>query len=97
MHSFSTKKICFVLAFNIFSNSVERKNMDLKKIKQKILWATIEDYPGLWEILWEINFSINGSSITENKKIVQALLIDFFNKGLIEFFWCIEPYENLKK
>lgn len=71
--------------------------MILKKISKNILWATIEDYAGLWEVLWEVNSLTCENTYEENKKIAYVNLVDFLKKGIVDFFYCVEPYGELKK
>jgi hypothetical protein len=60
-----------------------------------VLWASIEDYVGVWEIPWEL--SSNGDvpqNISENLAfIIITILFDF---ELINYYECIEPYGDLK-
>lgn len=60
----------------------------MKEIMYKILWATIEDYVGLWEILWELNSLLPQNDQDENKRIAVNILLYFFNKNLIVFYEC---------
>lgn len=60
-------------------------------IEKKILWATIEDYVGLWEINWEFN-----DGKIKHSEIVQ-ILMQFLKKKYVELYFCKEPYGELKK
>ena len=68
--------------------------MITKNIINKILWSTIEDYSGLWEIVWEINSLIEGADSRAIAKEVLALLK---NHGLIEYYFAKWGQEGLKK
>lgn len=39
-----------------------------KELIYKLLWSTIEEYTGLWELRWEINSEENGI-FGSNKKL----------------------------
>jgi hypothetical protein len=56
-----------------------------EEIAYKILWATIEDFTGLWEIFWEINTDIPNAE-SENKKNIKQILHKFLVDGLVVFY-----------
>jgi hypothetical protein len=56
-------------------------------LEKKILWAAIEDYAGLWEVVWEFGNEI--PSIPFNQ--IQATVLELFKNGYIELFRCKEP------
>jgi len=51
-------------------------------MEEKILWAAIEDYAGLWEVLWE--FGKEESAAGYNQ--IQTTVIGLFEKGFIELY-----------
>lgn len=59
----------------------------MKDIIYKLLWATIEDYVGLWEIYWELNSLLSDKSKTENKETVKKILRYFLDKGLVRLYF----------
>lgn len=67
-----------------------------KEILNKILWATIEDYVGTWEILWELNTIFPNNSKVDNKIVAKKILIYFFNEGLINFYKSVWGAPNSK-
>jgi len=62
-------------------------------LEEKILWAAIEDYAGLWEVLWEFGKEIPSIPFFE----IQTTVLSLFNQGYIEVFKCKEPYGELTK
>jgi hypothetical protein len=62
-----------------------------KEIAYKILWATIEDFAGLWEVLWEINTSYPDAEL-ENKNIIKQILHKFLLDNLVVFY--VEKWGN---
>ncbi|MDR0312790.1 MAG: hypothetical protein LBI14_04265 [Treponema sp.] len=62
-------------------------------LEEKILWAAIEDYAGLWEVIWEFGNEIPPISFNE----IQATVLSLFNQGCIELFRCKEPYGEVVK
>jgi len=55
-------------------------------ITNTILWATIEDFAGLWEILWEVNISLSDKNETQNKELTKETLTHFLNKGFVKCY-----------
>lgn len=53
----------------------------------KILWATIEDFVGLWEICWELNSLLPRKSIEENQETAKKVLDYFLRNNLINFYF----------
>jgi hypothetical protein len=60
--------------------------MDKKDLLRPILWATIEDFVGLWEILWEVDNIFANKEIDSNKSTVKTILKCFFEQELINFY-----------
>jgi hypothetical protein len=65
------------------------------KILKKILWASIEDYCGLWEIVWETNSFQPQNTIEQNHEIALNITNDLLVKNMINLFFCQEPYGKL--
>ena len=55
----------------------------MKEIIYKVLWSTIEDFVGLWEILWELNSLLPENSQKENQEIAKKIIKYFLNQQLI--------------
>lgn len=55
----------------------------MKDIVYKILWSTIEDFVGLWEILWELNSVLPENSRKENQDISKKILRYFLEQNLV--------------
>jgi len=59
----------------------------LKHIVYKILWSTIEDFVGLWEILWELNSVLPEKSRKENQENAKLILRYFLEQKLVTFYF----------
>lgn len=58
--------------------------------EKTILFAAIEDYVGLWELLWEF---ADQPEITEEE--MRPAIADLTQRGLIKLYFCREPYGEL--
>lgn len=58
----------------------------MKNIAYKILWSTIEDFVGLWEILWELNSELPENSQRENRDISKKILRYFLEQNLVTIY-----------
>ncbi|MBW3518752.1 hypothetical protein [Flavobacterium sp. NKUCC04_CG] len=70
----------------------------MKNIIYKILWSTIEDFVGLWEILWELNSLLPEKSHKENLESVRKILKYFLEQNLVTFYmnkWGNDELEGL--
>lgn len=71
----------------------------MKDIIYKILWSTIEDFVGLWEILWELNSVLPEKSHNENRETARKILKHFLEQHLVIFYlnkWGSDEFEELK-
>ena len=50
-----------------------------------ILWSSIEDYAGLWEVAWELNTLHKDNTRKKNKKTALEIVYYLFSKEMIEF------------
>ena len=69
--------------------------MDQSKVERVALLQAIEDYSGLWEILWELNgLDPDGQ---EKAHIGQATVAikRLARDGYVEVFYCQEPYGEM--
>jgi hypothetical protein len=55
----------------------------MKEIAYKILWSTIEDFVGLWELFWEIDTEFSGISIVETQATIKILIKVFLENNLV--------------
>ncbi|MBN1981662.1 MAG: hypothetical protein JW795_09030 [Chitinivibrionales bacterium] len=62
-------------------------------IIKRILWASIEDYAGLWELLWE--FNNDSAEITEHE--IRQATVELLLKQFLELYFCKEPYGEMTK
>jgi hypothetical protein len=58
----------------------------MKDIAYKLLWSTIEDFVGLWEILWEMKSILPDRTQAENHEIAKTILKIFLEQNLIKFY-----------
>lgn len=62
-----------------------------KKLVSIILWSTIEDYVGLWEVKWEIK----SLGIDDEKKVTIIILHHLLSKEFVVFYKSIWGTEKL--
>lgn len=58
----------------------------MKDIVYKVLWSTIEDFVGLWEVLWELNSVLPENSQKENQEISKKILRYFLEQNLVTIY-----------
>ena len=71
----------------------------MTEIIYKILWSTIEDFVGLWEILWELNSELPEKSQIENQESARKILRYFLEQNLVIFYvnkWGSDKLEGLQ-
>jgi len=56
------------------------------ELMTKLLWSTIEDYAGLWELNWEVN-SILEKDYTCNMELTKKILLHLLQIGLIKLYF----------
>jgi hypothetical protein len=56
-----------------------------------VLWLAIEDYSGLWEVLWELNTRFPKESIT-NRDRARETVRELLRRRLVDLYWSEEPY-----
>ncbi len=68
-----------------------------KDDERAILWLAIEDYSGLWEVVWQLRSlrpeDPNDALIQRAKDVVAELL----QRNWADLFHCEEPYGKLSK
>ncbi len=57
-----------------------------KELIYKLLWSSIEDFVGLWELHWEVNSNLKSDS-TSNKELAKKILLHFLEVGLIKLYY----------
>lgn len=62
--------------------------MKISPVERKVLWAAIEDYAGLWEIVWELTSSCPEVSESDRQSVAQRAVRDLLVRN------CIELYER---
>jgi hypothetical protein len=71
--------------------------MITSNIVYKILWATIEDFDGLWEICWELNSLFPENSKRENQEMAKKISQYFLENGLVTFYISKWGSDDLKE
>lgn len=59
----------------------------MKHIVQKVIWSTIEDFVGLWEIEWEVNSLLPDGPVTLTRNITMKILLSFVENDLVDFYY----------
>jgi hypothetical protein len=63
-----------------------------KEIRLKILWSTIEDFVGLWEVVWELN----SLAIQDNNQRNAIDILTYLNKNdFVRFYYSIWGQDDL--
>ena len=57
-----------------------------------LLWACIEDYAGLWELLWEAKSKLSDYGKNCQKSMVREAVLTLIKMGYITLYQCKEPY-----
>ena len=73
--------------------------INMKELVYKILWSTIEDFVGLWEILWELNSVMSENGQIENQELAKKILRYFLVQKLIKLYinkWGSDDLEELQ-
>jgi len=66
-------------------------------IERAILWASIEDYCGLWELVWEIISLYPNLSKKKNRDATSRCILHLISKDFVELLYCQEPYGEMIK
>lgn len=61
------------------------------------LWLAMEDYSGLWEVVWEFQGLDPSSGDIVNRRAACDVISALLSHGLIELYRCEEPYGELMK
>lgn len=56
------------------------------ELTYKLLWSTIEDFVGLWELYWEVNSTLKSDS-PSNKELAKKTLLHLSEIGLIRLYY----------
>jgi hypothetical protein len=62
---------------------------------EKVLWSSIEDYCGLWELVWEINTLHPNRSRKDSQHIALQCMLYLISKDWVRLFYCQEPYGKM--
>ncbi len=58
-----------------------------KDVLLKILWSTIEDFVGLWEINWELNVIQPNNDNDTNKILSRKIIDNFISNDLVTLYF----------
>lgn len=59
-----------------------------------VLWAAIEDYVGLWAVVWELN-SIALPDGEDPGQLARMITRDLIDRGWVEVYRCVQPYGEM--
>lgn len=62
---------------------------------EKLLWASIEDYCGLWELVWEMNTLYPDNSSEKSQHMAFQGTLYLLSRDLVALFYCEEPYGSM--
>ena len=65
-------------------------------MERKILWAAIEDYAGLWELVWELNTSFPQIPEIDRRSGAEAIVRSLLARGYVRLFERNRVGENEK-
>lgn len=63
----------------------------------KILWSTVEDFVGLWQVAWELNTIYPDNSHDLNRNIAMKIVKYFIDNELVELYYENWGKDNLTK
>jgi hypothetical protein len=69
-------------------------------IEKKIMWAAIENYTGLWEFCWELASAFPENRFSENRNVVQKILLELSAHKFIALYrhqWGSESYSLISE
>jgi len=58
----------------------------MEELIYKALWLSIEDYAGLWELVWEINSASPDSVGTVNENRAKAIALELVGRGWVTLY-----------
>jgi hypothetical protein len=61
------------------------------------LWLAIEDYSGLWEVVWELRAKDPARDEGELRGVALTAVRALLNSRLVDLYRCEEPYGELFK
>lgn len=62
-----------------------------------LLWACIEDYAGIWELLWEINSKFPELPRSERRRVTFEVIQLLLHNNFVKLYRCKEPYGDLSE
>lgn len=69
----------------------------MNEVLKKVLWSTIEDFVGLWEIAWELNSLLSHNDALKNQKMAKKIVDLFLKRDLVRLYFNKWGSEKLEK
>lgn len=69
--------------------------MRLSGASRATLWLAIEDYSGLWEVVWELKTLRADADEAELQREAAQVVSSLLAHGLIQLYRCEEPYGEM--
>jgi hypothetical protein len=69
--------------------------IDVNETRRMALWQAIEDYSGLWELLWEMHTVDPEGDPNNHAEQARAAVHELVDRGWIEPYYCQEPYGDM--
>src|SRR4051812_48074916 len=63
-------------------------------IEQTLVWMSVEDYTGLWQVPLEVRGQPGVNSTQEAHSYAHAVLESLLTKGWVDLYICQEPLQN---
>jgi hypothetical protein len=65
--------------------------------ERTILWLAIEDFSGMWEVVWQLRSLRPEDSDAELNRRAKDVLSHLLQRGWADLYHCEEPYGRLSK
>ncbi|HEX5495988.1 MAG TPA: hypothetical protein VFX70_15575 [Mycobacteriales bacterium] len=62
-----------------------------------ILWLAIEDFAGLWEVVWQLRSITPEAQEPELRESARRIVSDLLRRGWVNLYECQEPYGEMRK
>ena len=63
----------------------------MSELVRRVLWLGIEDFSGLWEVVWELNTLMPDRDPAQNRDLARDIVHGLLAEGLVQIFQCKEP------
>ena len=65
--------------------------------ERAILWLAIEDFSGMWEVVWQLRALRPQDSDVELNERAKNVLSRLLQRGWVDLYHCEEPYGKLSR